>query len=373
MGLYLDQLPSRQGTLSIVKTPKRRAAVPSRGSNKADKKVDAFVGKATYKVGKEIVSKRADFVTKGLTESVKLSDKLPQNTSHLIKAMGETPQGLKSGMAMSLSGMTEEATTKLLQLKSGDVSSADALRHTVSGLKPKDHKALARILGTLKPEDSAKLLNFTQHMDGPALQKGVKDFDAALARLGGKGNSQVADMAGKMLNASENVVSSIGVPMTAKVGGRVVSNLAKMIPVAGALPAAFSAGQNTGRALDSKLPKEIRYLGAMNAGLNTTDAALGVLEATGVGNAGLPVSLSLGIAELGLDLLTDYETDRHKAMGKNWEPTEKTNAVIAGGSFAGGVSGIGTMFATFGPQESQRKLGDLFNLTGKTIGWNLVR
>ncbi|MEZ0371624.1 MAG: hypothetical protein ACAI44_21210 [Candidatus Sericytochromatia bacterium] len=99
-----------------------------------------------------------------------------------------------------------------------------------------------------------------------------------------------------------------------KLGKFLGPTIGKMVPALGAIVAGADAIRLGRVAADSSVDKDVRALAAMGSALNTADAALGVLEAFGIGNVGLPANIAMAIGEMAIDIAVDVYKEKPGTM-----------------------------------------------------------
>jgi len=212
-----------------------------------------------------------------------------------------------------------------------------------------DDEAMGHIAKMAKDMDADMLRTFLKFTDGvPAdlLNTGIKGLGPALAEGGGK-------LVGKTLKMLDDVLGKMGVTVGKEVAEKVFKNLAKIIPVAGAVPGLIDAakyGQEAAELRDKN--KDLGFFALLGANLNGADAVVGtVLSATGVGaGVDLAVGALFGVAELALDLAFDAEKKKFEANPEGYQAPDWMKAVNLAGAALMGPAGAVQLGAYYGPE-----------------------
>lgn len=279
----------------------------------------------------------------------------PETAKALLSTLEKAAPAEREALAATLKAVEPEKLGRLLAQNIGDRPAAEVLGKVLKSLPEESRATLGKMLSHLEPEAASTLLKIAEHADGKLLGTALSGLEKATAHD--------PQLVGKGLQVMEEMVGKMGLKMTGEVAGKVLHGLVKILPIAGAAAAGYSTYEMGKIALDGSLPPEIRFLGGVGAALNGTDAALMVAEAFGVGAPGIPVSIALGVGELGLDLYVTHLMDLHKE-GK-FKSSPELDAIIAGSGLAMGPSGVAMMVGMFGGSETERKMINLGRVGSK--------
>lgn len=313
--------------------------------------------------------KAADVAVKGLDPKLAgtLTEAQTKQLTELAAKVGDKE------LEAVLEGVTDKGALEALtkQLSSLDAASGKKLLTTLGGLKhgvlekalksPQLTDSLVKLAGKLDDEgaktvgklvkdfDEAalkSLVKFTDPLAPDALKNGLKILGPALE----KGGSKVV---GQGLKVLEGVLGKMGVKVTGEVAEKVLKNLVKIIPVAGAIPNAIDAAKYAKEAVELRdKNKDLGFLALVGSGLNAADGAVGIaLDLTGVG-VGVDVAVSVGFsaAELALDIGFEAEKAKLLADPKNYKAPDWVKAVNLAGAAAMGPAGVGALAAYYGPE-----------------------
>jgi chaperonin cofactor prefoldin len=318
----------------------------------------------------EEAAKAAKVAVKGLNPKLvaSLTEAGTRQLSELATRVG--PDKLEQ----VLKGITDkEALTALTgQLSKLDDAAARRLLDTLSGL---EHGVLQKALKN--PELAESLGKLASRLDDDGARfigKLVKDFDEAglkaltkftgelghdalknalkvLGPIADKGGSKVAGQALKVL---DSVLVKMGVKVTGEVAEKVLKNLVKAVPLAGAVPNLIDAakyGKEAAKELRGK-NKDLGMFAANMAKLNVLDGAVGVLmDATGVGLvADVATSVAFSAVELAGDIAFEAEKRKMLADPKNYQAPDWMKAVNLAVAAAQGPAGAIELAAYYGPE-----------------------
>ncbi|WP_375746350.1 Dauer Up-regulated [Corallococcus interemptor] len=315
-------------------------------------------------------ARMADVKVKGLDPQ--LASKLTPDQLKKLEAAA-TRLGGPESMEAALKGITDP---KALDNLVGQLNKADAAagKRLVSALGGMEHKVLNEVLSDPKTteqfaklagrldDDAAKivsklvsdmdsgavksLLKLTDKLGADALNTTVKTLGPLLDKAGSK-------LVGQGLKVMDKVLGKIGVEITADVAGKVFKNLAKVVPVAGALPNAIDAAKFEKESLELHgKNNDLGYFAHTAAALNVADAGIGIaLDLTGVGVAAdVGASVLLGAAELAMDIGFTQEKAKYEADPEGYEAPDWMKAVNLAGAAAQGPAGLAHMAAYYGPE-----------------------
>ncbi|NZA27625.1 LysM peptidoglycan-binding domain-containing protein [Luteimonas sp. SJ-92] len=265
-----------------------------------------------------------------------------------------------------------------------DGRSADSIRATLSlvgelGPDVADDLLTSQINGRAGAEVIAELIDGLPADSRGNLSKLLKEFDAGAARrllevADQAGPGAVGDLLrtldgvnvdsallGRMLNDAFRLLDSLGVRITAEVAQSLLRNVAKLIPIAGAVPAGYDTYRFTQISTDTSLPPELRYLALQGAKANAADAALSIAEAFGVTipftTAG---SALIGVGSLVLDVVLEQQINQFRQDPDNWSAPGYVDGAIAA-SLLTGPQAFVDLALIFGPEGAVRKAEQLTN------------
>jgi hypothetical protein len=324
--------------------------------NGLDPKVTAEALKnpaTTEKLAKLAGKMPLDGTTDHLSEVIKQA-KSPGDLDKLLTSLDGVDGADANKLAKSLKGLDASEFSKLVNT---DGALGD-LAKTVKHLDGQDLDTFVKLTRNMDADGLAKLANFAGKADGSVIKDLLKVAGPALEHLDGRTVGQLGKAIGQGLEMMTGLLGKMGVSVTADVAGKVVKNLAKMIPGLGALPGLYDAGRLTKEGFDLKSQdKDLSMLAFTGAKLNALDAVGGlILDATGVGvGVDLAAGALLGVAELALDIGLSSEKakmEEAKAQGQDYEAPDWVKAVNLVGAVAGGPLGIAHMVQHYGPKES---------------------
>ncbi|WNG17514.1 Dauer Up-regulated [Cystobacter fuscus] len=317
----------------------------------------------------------AEVAVKGLDPA--LASKLSPAQLDKLKAAA-TKLGGPDSLESVLGGVTDP---KALDNLVGQLDSLDAaagkrlvgalggLEHSVLNETLADPKVAGQLsqLATKLDDDAGKVLaNAVKDMDGEALKSllrftdgvGADALNTTIKGLGPLVDKAGSKLVGQGLKVLDKALGKMGVEITAEVAGKVFKNLAKAIPVAGAVPNAIDAVKYEKEALELRgKNNDLGYFAHTAASLNVVDAGVGIaLDVAGVftGGAGVAVdvgtSVAFGAAELAMDIGFDQEKAKYEADPENYEAPGWMKAVNLAGAAAQGPAGMAQLAAYYGPE-----------------------
>ncbi|WP_223635915.1 Dauer Up-regulated [Corallococcus sp. EGB] len=315
-------------------------------------------------------SQLADVKVKGLDPQ--LASRLTPDQLKKLEAAA-TRLGGPESMEAALKGITDpKALDNLVgQLGKLDAAGGKRLVGSLGGLEhkvlnevlsdPKTTEQFAKLAGKLD-DDAAKVVSkLVKEMDSGALKSllkltdglGADALNTTVKGLGPLLDKAGSKLVGQGLKVMDKVLGKIGVEITADVAGKVFKNLAKVVPVAGALPNAIDAVKYEQESLDLHgKNNDLGYFAHTAAVLNTADGALGIaLDLTGVGVAvDVGASVLLGAAELAMDIGFSQEKEKFEKDPKGYKAPDWMKAVNLAGAAAQGPAGLAHMAAYYGPE-----------------------
>ena len=275
-------------------------------------------------------------------EGVLKGIKDPKALDSLVGKLGELDGDAGKRLLKSLGGMEHGALAKTLT----DPAMLDQLGTLATKLDDEGAELIGKLAKDMDADGLKMLLKFTDGVDAGLLKTGLKGLAPLLEEGGGK-------LVGKTLKVMDDMLGKMGVEITAEVAGKVFKNLAKAIPLAGAVPGFVDAVDYGQKAADLHgKNKDLGFLAMVGAGLNGADAVVGtVLDFTGVGAAvDLGVGAGFAIAELALDIGFSAEMEKFNADPQNYEAPDWVKAVNLAGAAAMGPTGMASLAAYYGPE-----------------------
>lgn len=315
-------------------------------------------------------ARMADVKVKGLDPS--LASKLtPQQLQKLDAAA--TKLGGATSMESVLKGITDPKALDTLvgQLDTLDAAAGKRLVSTLGGLEhkvlnealsdPKTAEQLTKLAGKLDDDAGKVLAKAVTEMDSGALKAllkftdgvGADELNRTMKGLGPLLDKAGSKLVGQGLKVMEKVLGKVGLEITADVSSKVFKNLAKVVPVAGALPNAIDAVKYEKEAAELHgKNKDLGYFAHTIATLNIADAGLGIaLDLTGVGVAAdVGASVLLSAAELALDIGFSQEKAKFEADPEGYEAPGWMKAINLAGAAVQGPSGLVQLAAYYGPE-----------------------
>jgi hypothetical protein len=275
-------------------------------------------------------------------EGVLKGIKDPKVLDSLVGQLGKLDDAAGKRLLKQLGGMEHGALAKAIS----DPKTLEQLGTLATKLDDEAAALVGKLAGDMDSDGLKMLLKFTDGVSGDVLNTGLKGLKPLLEEGGGK-------LVGKGLKLLDDVLGKLGVKVTGEVAQKVFKNLAKAIPVAGAVPGLIDAAKYTKEAaeLQSK-NKDLGFFALVGANLNAADAVVGtVLSFTGVGAAvDLGVGAAFGVAELALDLAFDAEKAKMEADPQNYKAPDWMKAVNLAAAAAMGPSGMTQLAAYYGPE-----------------------
>ncbi|MDC0713157.1 Dauer Up-regulated [Stigmatella sp. ncwal1] len=275
---------------------------------------------------------------KGVLEGIKD----PKALDGLVGQLGKLDDAAGKRLLKSLGGMEHGALAKALS----DPKTLEQLGTLATKLDDAGADLIGKLAKDMDPDGLKMLLKFTDGVDGSALKTGLAGLKPLLEQGGGK-------LVGKGLKLLDGMLGKMGVEVTAEVAGKVFKNLAKAIPLAGAVPGLIDAAKFGQEAIDLHgKNKDLGFYALVGANLNAADAVVGtVLDFTGVGAAvDLGVGAAFGVAELALELSFDAEKAKMEADPQNYQAPDWMKAVNLAAAAAMGPSGVAQLAAYYGPE-----------------------
>lgn len=294
---------------------------------------------------------------------------------------------LKDGLTATLKELKDPQALKALLSsldKAGDAASQKAFLNTLSGLKSGvadklltstvDGKPAAEVLAKLTqqlgPDAREALAKLVKDFDGDALNVLLRVTDKADVRATGKALELLggadSKIAAAALKGLDKLLAKAGVELTADIATKLVSGLAKAIPVAGALPTAYSAYDLGKTAADTSLPPAIRFLALEGAKLNGAHAVLDIAQPF-IDEFGIPVAADVAatVAELGIQLVVDSQVAKFRADPGGYQAPDWLNTLNVAMAGAEGPSGVASLAAIYGPKGAEQVIGSAARDTGK--------
>lgn len=304
-------------------------------------------------------------LAKGLTEAetkqlAELATKLgPDKLEPVLK--GITDKAALEALQKQLGGLSDDAGKRLLSTLGGLEHSvlektlknpelAQSLGKLATKLDDQGAEVIAKMVKDFDEAGLKTLVKFTDQLAPGALKDGLKILGPAVE----KGGSKVLAQGLKVL---DSVLGKMGVKLTGEVAEKVLKNLAKVIPVAGAIPNAIDAAKYAKEAVELRdKNKDLGYFALVGAGLNAADGVVGVaLDLTGVG-VGVDVAVSVGFsaAEIALDIGFEQEKAKMLKDPANYEAPGWMKAVNLAFAASQGPSGVASLAAYYGPEGAAR-------------------
>ncbi|XXF75641.1 Dauer Up-regulated [Myxococcaceae bacterium GXIMD 01537] len=288
------------------------------------------LGELATKVGPENLEK----VLGGITD--------PKVLESLTGQLSKLDDASAKRLLTSIGDLEHGVLSKVLS----DPKLTESLGKLATKLDDESAKIIGRVAKEMDPEALGLLLKFTDNAAGDVLKTGLK----GLAPILDKGGSKLV---GQSLKVMDKLLGKMGVEITGEVAGKVFKNIAKAIPVAGAIPNAIDAGKYAMEAAELHgKNKDLGFFAMVGANLNVIDAGVGlVLDATGVGVAAdIGVSVAFGAAELALDIAFSNEKAKMEADPQNYKAPDWMKAVNLAAAAAMGPSGMAQLAAYYGPE-----------------------
>lgn len=242
----------------------------------------------------------------------------------------------------TLGGMEHGNLAKVLT----DPKTAEQLGTLATKLDDEAAELVGKLAKDMDVDGLKTLMKFTDGVSGDVLKTGLKGLKPLLEEGGGK-------LVGKGLKLLDDMLGKMGVKVTGEVAGKVFKNLAKAIPLAGAVPGLIDAGKYAKEAMDLRdKNKDLGFFALVGANLNAADAVVGTaLDFTGVGAAvDLGAGVAFGVAELAVDLAFDAEKKKMEADPQNYQAPDWMKAVNLGAAAAMGPAGMTQLAAYYGPE-----------------------
>ncbi|RKH93059.1 Dauer Up-regulated, partial [Corallococcus praedator] len=272
----------------------------------------------------------------------------PKALDTLVGQLGTLDADAGKRLVSALGGMEHKVLNEVLS----DPKTAEQFAKLAGKLDDDAGKVLAKVVTEMDSGALKALLKFTDGVGADALNTTMKGLGPLLDKAGSK-------LVGQGLKVMEKVLGKVGVEITADVAGKVFKNLAKVVPVAGALPNAIDAVKYEKESLDLHgKNNDLGYFAHTIAALNAADGALGIaLDLTGVGVAvDVGASVLLGAAELAMDIGFSQEKAKYEADPKGYKAPDWMKAVNIAGAAAQGPAGLAHMAAYYGPEGAAQLL-----------------
>lgn len=262
----------------------------------------------------------------------------------------------QKALLKTLSGLKDGVANELLKSKIGDKPAAEVLAKLTRGLSPEARGNLAKLLKDFDGDALKSFLKIADKVD-------VRVLGETLQHLGGV-DSKVA---GTVLKGLDKMLGKVGVELTSELATKLLKGVAKVIPLAGAVPAGYDAVQLGKTAADTSLPPNIRYLALQGAKLNGADAALSIAEPFIAEFFGIPVAadVAIGVAELGLDLIVSDQKAKYEADPQGYQAPDWMNSLNVALAGAQGPQGVVEMAAIYGPKGALKAIGSAARTDGK--------
>ncbi len=260
------------------------------------------------------------------------------------KQLGTALKGLDKAGAESLlklgAAMDPDQFAKTL----ADPTAAENLAKTLGKLDPKSVDGLVKIAADMDADGLKTLLKFSAVAPKEALETGIRTLGPILEKGGGR-------LLGKALGALDAIVAKLGVELTGDVAVKVFKSLVKIAPVAGAVPNVIDAAKYTQESAELRSKnKDLGFLALVGAGLNTADAAFGIIaDATGVGVlADIGGSIAFSVAELALDIGFSNEKAKMLKNPDGYQAPDWVKAVNLVGAVATAPAGVTALVGYYG-------------------------
>jgi hypothetical protein len=288
------------------------------------------LGELAKKVGPE----QLESVLKGVTDKQAL-DAL---TGQLGKLDGPAAKRLASTLGGLEHGVLQQA------LKNPEL--AESLGKLARNLDDAGAKTVARLVKDFDEAGLKALTKLTDNLGPDALKGAVK----LLGPIADKGGSKLA---GQALRVLDGTLAKMGVKITGEVAEKVLKNLVKVVPLAGAIPNAIDAVKYGKEAAElHSQNKDLGMFAANMAKLNVLDGAVGVaLDLTGVGvGVNIAASVAFSAVSLAGDIAFDAEKKKMLADPKNYQAPDWMKAVNLAAAAAQGPAGMVELAAYYGPE-----------------------
>ncbi|MDP2274730.1 MAG: hypothetical protein Q8N23_18565 [Archangium sp.] len=247
--------------------------------------------------------------------------KSPDDVNKLLGALDGAAPADANKLAKTLKGLEPAQLSKLL---ANPVGLAD-LTKTLKSLDGEALDSFVKITKNMDASGIADMAKYASKAEGDVFQKLMKGAAPLLEKMDGRALGELANGLAKGFSAIGGLLGKMGVSLTADIAGKVLKNVAKMVPVLGAIPGFVDAALLTRQSFELKDKNaDLSLLASNGAKLNAVDAVGGlILDATGVGvGVDLAVGVGFGIAELALDIGLSSERAKMEAAAKNGEDYE---------------------------------------------------
>jgi hypothetical protein len=317
-----------------------------------------------------------DRTTDHLSDALK-NAKSPEDVNKLLGALDSADPADANKLAKTLKGLEPEQMSKL-------VNNPDGLADLTKTLKSLDGEALDSFVKITKNMDAdgiANMAKYASKAEGDVFQKLMKGAAPLLEKMDGRALGELANGLAKGFGAIGSLLGKMGVELTGEIAGKVLKNVAKMVPVLGAIPGFVDAALLTKQSIELQGKNtDLALLASNGAKLNALDSVGGlILDATGVGaGVDLAVGVGFGVAELALDIGLSSEKAKMEAAKKNGEEYEAPGWV-KGINIAAAVAtapvGVAEYIARKGPkgafEDAKWALGQGGKLADKA--WDLMK
>ncbi|MFO0595929.1 MAG: Dauer Up-regulated [Myxococcaceae bacterium] len=290
--------------------------------------------KSLGELSKKYGEKEFEQVLKGIGDK--------EGLAALTKQLGGLDAAAGKRLLTSLGGLEHSVLNKALK----NPELAESLAKLATKLDDEGAKTVGKMLKEFDEEALKSLTKFSDKLAPDALKDGLKVLGPVLD----KGGSKVL---GQGLKVLEHTLGKLGVKVTEEVAAKALKNIAKVVPLAGAIPNAIDAikyGKESIELRDKN--KDLGFFAQAIAGVNVADGVVGVvLDATGVGVAAdVAVSVGFGAAELAMDIGFDQEKAKMQADPEHYQAPGWMKAVNIAYAAAQGPVGMANLAAYYGPE-----------------------
>lgn len=276
----------------------------------------------------------------------------PEALDNLLSALDGKSAESAAATLKAIGSLGPDVADDLLTSTINGRPAAEVLAELVDGMPADARGQLGKLLKEFDADTAIRIL-------GVADTAGAGAFGDLLKALDGVDVD--SRLLGRMINDSMNLLGAMDIRITAAVAGSLLRNLAKLIPVAGAIPAGIDSYRFTQISTDTSLPPELRYLALQGGKANAVDALASIIEAFGVTipftTAG---SVLIGVSSLVLDVVLEQEITNYRQDPDGWEAPGYVDAAIAG-TLLTGPQAFTELMLIFGPEGAVEKSEDLIN------------
>jgi hypothetical protein len=332
--------------------------------------------KATEQIASLAKKLPPDGVTDHLADAIK-NAKSPDDVTKLLGTLDAADPADAAKLAKTLKGLEPAEMSKLL----GNAEGMADLTKTLKSLDGEALDSFAKLTKNMDANGIADMAKYASKAEGDVFQKLMRGAAPLLEKMDGRAIGELANGLAKGFNAIGSLLGRLGVPLTADVAGKVLKNVAKMVPALGAIPGFVDAALLTKQSIELQGKNtDLALLASNGAKLNALDAVGGLLlDATGVGvGVDLAVGVGFGVAELALDIGLSSEKAKMEAAKKNGEEYEApgwVKGVNIAAAVATGPAGIAEYIARKGPkgafEDAKWALGQGGKLGDKA--WDLIK